>query len=144
MNSGRHDMATRKKAFSWLLMLAFLSLAVFPYHYHLHHVDAHDGVRVAAPVHVLDTHFYTGSNESDDHSDQHMDGHDNSHTIESSSDITIKSSTSKLPLLALLFTISLLLLFSKREKLLRLAPLDRKRPSFNPYHTPPLRAPPRP
>lgn len=140
MNPTLHCMATSKKAFSWLLMLAFLSLTLFPYHYHLHHANDPAEVGVAAPSHVLDTHFYAGTGDSDDHPGDHND----SHTIESSSDITVKSSSFQLPLLALLFVFSLLLPLNKREKHLRLSALDQKRPSLNPYNTPPLRAPPQP
>ncbi|MDT8452603.1 MAG: hypothetical protein RQ936_07670 [Gammaproteobacteria bacterium] len=127
-------MTTLGKTFSWLLMLAFLSLTVFPYHYHLHHVDKPAEVGVTAPAHVLDTHFYAGTDELGDHNDRHI--------IESSSDISIKSPGLQLPSVELLFLISLLLAFNKREKPLRLTQLDLKLPPLNPYSIPQLRAPP--
>ncbi|MDT8403192.1 hypothetical protein [Sulfuriflexus sp.] len=138
MNLTLRSMTTPKKAFSWLLMLAFLSLVLFPYHYHLHHTDTMNDAGMPATTHVLDTHFYSGANALD----EHPDDHDERHTIEHSSDITIKSYKLQFPVLALLLFISLLITLDTRNKRLPRPTPGKTRPPLIPFSTPLLRAPP--
>jgi len=134
MNPALRNIATHKKAINWLLVLAFLSLTLFPYHYHLHHTDDPTEIGAATHVHVVEPHLHVGIEDAGDH--------DGNHTIESSSGITLKTSGPQLPLFAMLFVLSLLLPFNRREEHQLSAPVNQELPPHNPGITPPLRAPP--
>ena len=129
-----HSAATRQKAVSCLLMLAFVSMTLFPFHYHLSHAQDQTPYGGASYAHVLDIHFHAGNGETDHH--------DGSHTIESPANKTLKSATTPLPLFALLIALALLVPLNKRGVLHRSIPLQQAYRSVYPHYTPPLRAPP--
>lgn len=128
---------TRQTAISWMLVLAFLSLTLFPHHYHLHHTDGpapqDSGIHEhAASVH---THAHAASDDISHHEDAHI--------IKTVADAPLKFQASKLAWVAILLTFLLLLpLFTQVGRTHPLA-LTRPLPRFNRHTTPPLRAPPR-
>jgi hypothetical protein len=135
MKSCFHKIALHKRAISCLLIPAFLLLALFPFHYHLHHLtdgDAHDSVDQR---HVTDLHALTAIGDVDHHKDSHI--------IDPTSHATFKMSGLQLPLFILAFT--LLALLQPGTQRIRYS-LQSPSCSFahQPrYSTPPLRAPPR-
>lgn len=120
---------------SWMLILAFLSLTLFPYHYHLHHAVATAEQSVDNHNHSVDFHAHSdGSGFSD---------HDTGPSIEPVIDAPVKKSGVQLPWVAIL--LALLLILPLRAWQGRLHP-DTDEPQsyrFSPYLIPPLRAPPR-
>ena len=136
MKPAAHSVVTRQKAVSCLLMLAFLSMTLFPFHYHLSHAQDQSPYDSVSYAHVLDIHFHADNGETNDH--------DGSHTIESAANKTLKSTATPLPLFALLITLLLLVPFNRRGGLLRPLPLHQIYRSLYPHHGPPLRAPPQP
>ncbi len=133
MNRMRRLLRSSERVISLMLVLGLLSFSLFPHHFHLHHADA--SVDAGAVAHVIHAHQHIGVEDA---------GSNDSHTLEASSDITIKSPGPLIPILALVFLVALLL---PRQRLTRYR-LSRVGtypcPSFVPHNTPPLRAPPRP
>jgi hypothetical protein len=123
---------TRKRAIVSLLVLSLLSLTLFPYHYHLHHVD-HPTLN-GAPTHLVDSHRHLGLEDA---------GANDYHAVESGSDVTLKPTGFQLPLFALLLALVMLLPWSAGDRYRSSVATGRPRPSFLPHNTPPLRAPPR-
>lgn len=115
-----------------MLVVALLSLVLFPYHYHLSHIEG--PLEVGAATHVVDSHLHVGIEDA---------GADDYHTVESSTDITLKSPAFPLPLFAILFVFAFVLPLNKRLQRQMVALRDQVRPAHLPYSSPPLRAPPR-
>lgn len=118
-----------------MLILAFLSLTLFPYHYHLHHIAdplTHD---LDIQNHVIDIHGYMDISG--------FSHHDASHTVQPTTDISLKKPGIQLPwvviLVALLFALHLFAQQGRQHPL----SVKHRPPRFNYYTSPPLRAPPR-
>jgi len=158
MNLTLHDILTHKKAISWLMLFAFLSMVLLPAHYHLHHDDEQVGADAAHHTEMFGTHHDTGFEGSAEHHDGatskhvaniHYDmgihdvaEHSSGHTIDSSGNIVLKLSKLQLPVLALLLVLLLLPVSNRKDRQLR-AYSDQEQPHFNfLYRTPQLRAPP--
>jgi len=136
LRSIRNMAYTSKLAINGLLVLAFLSLTLFPYHLHLHHHDdeAVAPANITTQGHVTELHGVLDPTHSEHHQD--------SHTIEPASDITLKSSIIKLPFAALILVLAILLPLFKRVLSLQPAAIDQRITYHRWYTTPPLRAPP--
>ncbi len=118
-----------------MLIVAFLVLALFPFHFHLHHADdaaSHDS---AAYTHTIDMHVYADVSDVEHHGD--------GHAIEPTTYTTLKITTLQLPLFILAFTLLVLLLPAVQHVRYNLASLTRSCSQDTRYTTPPLRAPPR-
>lgn len=136
MASMRHtisNIATYKQAISWLLVLSFLSLTLFPCHFHLHHGEEPTPASITAYNHFVDLHGVLDLTDSDHHQD--------SHTIEPATDLTLKSLSVQLPLAFLVLSLLVLLPYTRAERL-NIATINDKLPHFRWHTTPPLRAPP--
>lgn len=138
MNPSLHSMASYRRAVVGLLLPAFLLLAFFPFHYHLHPADAahHDGGLGAHghAHHTTDLHVLTDIDKVAHHAD--------SHTIDPGADLTFKSAGPQLPPFVLAFV--LLLLIVGAAPTARFTQPPAGRPSRLLWRSsPPLRAPPR-
>ena len=118
-----------------MLILAFLSLTLFPYHYHLHHAadtQAHD---VGIQDHVIDIHGHLDASG--------FSHHDDSHTINPVTDVPIKKSNVPLQLVFVLLTLLLIMPLLTQKVRQHPRSVKHRLPLSNFYTTPPLRAPPR-
>jgi hypothetical protein len=135
MTLGYYRTASHRKAISWMLMLPFLSLMLFPHYYHMHHVGDAENHDTGSSEHVIAIH---GHSEFKDISHQ-RDGH----TIKPAGDVSLKSAGTQLPLTVILVIFLLLLpvpVLAARQP----PPRVMQRAScWNRHSTPPLRAPPR-
>ncbi len=135
MNPTFYRISTRHERLSWLLILTFLSLTLFPHHYHLHHVTdsaLHDS---GIQEHVTDIHVRTYLNDTVHHGDGHI--------IKSVADAPLKNHGAKLSWVVILVTFMLFLpLFAQAGCPFPLSIIHRL-PRSNRHTTPPLRAPPR-
>ena len=116
----------RRRLLSWLLSLSLIVMALQPMHVHVVHEQGMDGVHVSQVHAVAEP---DGPNS------------DSAHTLDPFSDRTVKSFGFSVPLLALLFSLWLLLPPAVRTyRSVR----SFKQPLFSIYRhrTPPLRAPP--
>lgn len=128
--------AARQSGISWTLILAFLSLTLFPYHSHLQHAADSVAQTDDNPQHAIDFHA-------------HMDGsgfshHDDSHSIKPVTDAPIKKPGVQLPWFAILLALLLILPLRALQGRLQPASVGPEFYRFRPYLTPQLRAPPRP
>jgi len=130
-----HNMATHKQVIVWLLMLSFLSLMLFPNHYHIYHDSSSTIADIEAHDHEVGFH--------DSVDLVHADHHQDSHIVDLSTDITFKSTNIKLPLFVLILSLVLLLpLYSGALSQLRLVSSNHKPSGLYRFSIPPLRAPP--
>lgn len=135
MHRSVHNIAnTSKQTISWLLVLALLSLTLFPYHYHLNHEEVASPVGIAAQQHAVDHHGALDLTVSDHQQD--------SHTVEPATDLTLKSSSVQVPLAILVLCLVILLPLSMRVDRLRIETVNQRLTQLRWYTTPPLRAPP--
>lgn len=118
-----------------LLLLAFVVCVLFPFHYHIHHVEDPAAQDAETAVHVADIHVHSEAVDLSHHAD--------SHTVELSTQITLKSSASQLPWIAILVGIVLTLPFLAQASQNFPLPMQHRLPRSNCHTTPPLRAPPR-
>jgi hypothetical protein len=135
MKSCFHKIALHKRGISCLLIVAFLVLALFPFHFHLHHADdaaSHDS---AAYSHTIDMHAYADVSDVEHHGD--------GHAIEPTTYTTLKITTLQLPLFIAAFTLLVLLLPGAQHIRYRLVSVTQGSSRDTRYTTPPLRAPPR-
>ena len=118
-----------------MLILAFLSLNLFPHHYHLHHVTDPVTQDVSLQDHFLDIHAHADISDSSHH--------DATHTIKPATDLSLKKPGVQLPWVVILMTLLLIMPLLALQG--RLHPLSIKHwsPNSNLYTNPPLRAPPR-
>lgn len=115
-----------RRLVSWLLTLSLVVMALQPMHIHVMHKPGTDG------VHVSQVHAVA------EHDDPDLDS---AHTLDPFSDQTVKSSGFNVPLLALLFSVLLLLPLPVRTY--RSARCFKQcLLSICRHRTPPLRAPP--
>jgi hypothetical protein len=126
---------TRREAISWMLMLAFLSLTLFPSHYHFHRVaDA----SVPAPeghARTTDVHVHTALDA--------LDHHEDGHVIKSVADVPLKVQGGKLSWVFALMVFLPLLPFVARLTRLHPQSLVHRLPRSRRHNIPPTRAPPR-
>lgn len=134
MNSAFHGTTSFRQSISWLSLLTFLSLTLFPYHYHLHHDSSPETNGIASYDHVIDGHGLLAVGDSDHHRDSHI--------IEPVSEFTYKQSNIQLPSLLLILALVMLVPLYRRVSQLRIESSDQKPPGFFRHNTPPLRAPP--
>lgn len=134
MNSCFHKIALHKRAVSCLLIPAFLLLALFPFHYHLHHVAVATDHGPDVLGHVTDMHVLTDIAGSSHHKD--------SHTIDPTSHATFSMAGLQLPLFILAFALLALSLPDAGQICYRLQSVICRFSSPSRYSTPPLRAPP--
>ncbi len=137
MDLSLHSMTGYRRAIVGLLLPAFVLLACFPFHYHLHPVDAahHDGVLGTHDHahHTLDRHVLTDIGKVAHHAD--------SHTIDPGADLVFKSAAPQLPPFILAFILLLLLVGEPLTTRFARSPVGR--PSHLRWqNSPPLRAPP--
>ncbi len=118
-----------------MLILAFLSLTLFPHHYHLHHAADPVTQDVSLQNHVIDIHAHADISDSSHH--------DAAHIIKPATDLSLKKPGLQLPWVVILMTLLLTMPLLALQG--RLNPLSIKHwsPSSNLYTNPPLRAPPR-
>lgn len=128
--------AARKQAISWMLIVAFLSLTLFPHHYHLHHVTDSTASESGLQEHAMDVHIYTDIEDINRHADSYI--------IKSGVDVSFKSQGLQLPwVVVILVVFSLLLSLFLQESKRYPGPGILQPRRFNRHTTPPLRAPPR-
>jgi hypothetical protein len=127
--------AARQETIGWMLILAFLSLTLFPRHYHIHHVAdpvVHDS---SIQEHVIDIHSHADIND--------ISHHINIHIIKSSVDSSLKTPGFQPSWVAIPVIFSLLLpLLAHKGHRYPLSAMQRL-PRFIRHRIPPLRAPPR-
>lgn len=129
-----HKTITYKQAAVWLLVLAFVSMTLLPYHYHLHHEDHSSPADVTTKSHLVELHSALTTADSDHHQE--------SHTVEPASDIRLKSANIHIPLAILVLSLMLLMPPVIRVYSLRLATESHQLILQRWYTSPLLRAPP--
>lgn len=130
-----HNMATHKQVIVWLLLLSFLSLMLFPNHYHLYHDSSSTIADIEAHDHEVSFHDSVDQLYADHHQDNHI--------VDVSTDLTFKPANIQLPLIVLILSLVLLLpLYSGAITQLRLAFSNHKPSGLYRFSIPPLRAPP--
>jgi len=117
-------------------MLAFLSAALSPHHYHLHHV---------ADAGALETGSHAHEYAVVVHGHAAMDvGHDDgTHELGAASEVALKSPGPQLPWVTVLLTVLLLMPFFGRYSCRLPRAAHCRLPRFDRRNIPPLRAPPR-
>ena len=134
MNRAHHNKTNYRLAISWILVAAMLALTLFPYHYHLHHDDQPSPTSIGAQDHAIEFHSVLDIVEADH---QHDD-----HTIDSSTDIALKSMGVQLPFIVLILSLLLPLPSFTRVDRRRYVSASHKLPNAYRHKVPPLRAPP--
>lgn len=127
--------ADRRAAISWILVLAFLSLTLFPHHYHMHQVPAPAMQSAELHEHVTHVHDHAGI--------QNFSHQIDSHTVQPVGDASLNTPGVQLPSVITLMIFSLVLLLFAQAGPQRPLPVLHRLPRFNRHSTPPLRAPPR-
>ena len=135
MTSVFYKCGTRKEGISWLLILAFMSLTLFPYHYHLHHAADTQAHEIGIQDHIIDIHGH--------HDASGFSHHDSSHTINPVSDVPVKKSGVQLQLVIILLTLVLIIPLLTQKFRQHPRAIKHRLPLSSLYTTPPLRAPPR-
>lgn len=136
MNSSFHQIAAHRRAVSCLLMLAVLSLTLFPFHFHLHH--AHDvadhGDSAPDHAHTVDLHGLAEIGV--------VGHHDEGHAIDPTAYAAVKMTGLQIPLFFAAFVLLVLLLPGTGH--IRYRPVSDIRgiPGVSRYSLPLLRAPP--
>ena len=134
MSTDSPSMTNFRRTISLLLMLSFLWLTLFPYHYHLDHEDeSRTGVE-ATSNHIVNLH-----DASDLTNPDHLPG---SHTIEPDSDLLLKPAGAQLPLAVLVLSLLLLLPLPTGIQHPHGFKVKEKLPYLRWDTSPPLRAPP--
>ncbi len=136
MRSCFYQIAMHRRPVSYMLIVAVLSLTLFPLHFHLHH--AHDaGVHDDAAhghAHTVDLHGLTEPGA--------VEHHDDSHAIEPTTYTAVKLSGLQLPLFFAAFVLLALLLPGVQHVLHRTVTVIRGLGRDTRYRLPLLRAPP--
>ncbi|MBU1191652.1 MAG: hypothetical protein KKE76_08060 [Gammaproteobacteria bacterium] len=135
MTSALSIKAARKEGISWLLILAFLSLTLFPHHYHLHHAAEAQTHDVGIQDHVIDIHGHADASG--------FNHHDDGHTIKPATDVSIKKSGVQLQLVIILLALLLIIPIVAQNVRQHPRSVKHRLPLSSLYTTPPLRAPPR-
>lgn len=118
-----------------MLIVAFAFFLLFPFHYHIHHANDPVAQGVDHPAHDADVHMHTTAGDLSHHAD--------SHTVESATHVSLKSSTSHLHWVVILMAFVLTLPFVAQARHLLPSSLPQRLPCAIRHSTPPLRAPPR-
>ncbi|MDT8388657.1 MAG: hypothetical protein RQ736_14215 [Thiogranum sp.] len=135
MTADFHRTVARNKTISAMLILVFLSMTLFPQHFHMHHTADVTGHDSHSHAHVVDIHAHTGASDISHHNDGHI--------IESGADMSFKTPGLQLPWIAVLVLFSLLLPVFSRANGWHPPDESRRLRRFNRHSIPPLRAPPR-
>lgn len=125
--------AAVRHAICRLLVVSFVCFLLFPFHYHLHHVD--DPLEQGTGhAHVTDLHAHLDAGGLDHHAD--------SHTLKPAPDSALKAPGGH-PWVVILMAVVLLLPFLALARQPLPIPPSYRLPRCYRHTTPPLRAPPR-
>lgn len=132
-----HDFrsAACRDTVSRLLVVVFAFFLLFPFHYHIRHVDEPIAADVDHPAHVADLHAHADPGSLDHQAD--------SHTVAPGTPVSLKCSGLHLPWVVILVAFVLLLPLRVQARQPLPLPLPHRLPRVNRHSTPPLRAPPR-
>lgn len=129
-----HRNTAHQAHISWMLVVAFVVMLLSPYHYHMQHTGDSPVGSGDVRGHVTDVHGYADPHDLDHHGD--------SHVIEPATDLSVKSTSLKLPWVFLLIALVLLLPLPTRLPCRWPLFLQYRIPRHTRHSIPPLRAPP--
>jgi hypothetical protein len=135
MKSCFYHIALYKRGISCLLISALLLLALFPFHFHLHHAGDAAPQGPDAYSHTIDMHVYADVSDVEHHGD--------GHAIEPATYPTLKITALQLPLFIAAFMLLIILLPVTQHVRYCLLSVNSRVTQHYRYNTPPLRAPPR-
>lgn len=134
---------TDRRATSWLLIMLFLSLTLFPVHFHFYHEEGAGHTDAVADHHV--DHHKAGDHVTQAHGALDifdLDHNEGSHTIEPVSDSKMKAASYQLVLAFLIISLVLLSVSPVRALSRRLEDFEQKLSCLHWYNSPPQRGPP--